>query len=119
RLAPFPTRRSSDLADLLEGGVALDAMVPTLRALSGFDLLGALARVDAPVWFVNGAWDHFRVEERRVVEAARAATLVVVPGAGHLVSLPRPGAVVRALVDVAPHADVTCPARSRPRRRPR
>jgi len=102
-------------ADLLEGGVALDAMVPTLRALSGFDLLGALAHVDAPVWFVNGAWDHFRVEERRVVEAARAATLVVVPGAGHLVALDRPEAFVRVLVDVARQADVTWRARSRAR----
>jgi pimeloyl-ACP methyl ester carboxylesterase len=50
----------------------------------------ALARIDVPIWFVNGRFDHFRFEERRMLRAAPDGRLVVVPGATHLVSLVRP-----------------------------
>ena len=50
----------------------------------------ALSRIDVPVWLVNGRFDHFRIEERRMLRAAHDGRLVVVPGATHLVSLARP-----------------------------
>lgn len=76
--------------DVLAGGVALDVMLPVLEAVEGLDPVAALADVDVPVWFVNGRFDHFRGEERRLLRAARDARLTVVPGATHLVSLTRP-----------------------------
>lgn len=78
------------VADVLAGGVALDVMTPVLGAVGALDPEAALARIDVPVWLVNGRFDHFRIEERRMLRAARDARLVVVPGATHLVSLARP-----------------------------
>lgn len=94
-------------ADLLAGGVALDAMVPTLREVARIDLLGSLARIEAPIWFVNGSRDHFRVEEHRMLAAARAGTLVIVPRAGHLVALDRPEEFARLVAEVVEFADAT------------
>ena len=76
--------------DVLAGGVALDVMAPALEAVGGLDPEAALRRIDVPVWFVNGRFDHFRIEERRMLRAAHEGRLVVVPGATHLVSLARP-----------------------------
>lgn len=76
--------------DVLAGGVALDVMAPALEAVGSLDPEAALRRIDVPVWFVNGRFDHFRFEERRMLRAAHEGRLVVVPGATHLVSLARP-----------------------------
>ena len=76
--------------DVLAGGVALDVMMPVLRAVEHFDPEAALASIDIPVWLVNGQFDHFRTEERRLLKATRDGRLVVIPGATHLVSLTRP-----------------------------
>jgi pimeloyl-ACP methyl ester carboxylesterase len=78
------------VADVLAGGVALDVMEPVLGAVGALDPEDALARVEVPVWLVNGRFDHFRIEERRMLRATRDGRLVVVPGATHLVSLARP-----------------------------
>jgi pimeloyl-ACP methyl ester carboxylesterase len=78
------------VADVLAGGVALDVMEPVLGAVGAHDPEDALARVEVPVWLVNGRFDHFRIEERRMLRATRDGRLVVVPGATHLVSLARP-----------------------------
>lgn len=86
-------------ADAGAGGFALDVMSPVLRALSGFDVLGDLRRVQAPVWLVNGRFDHFRGEERAFLAACRDGRLVVVPGATHLVSLVRPTRFDRAVLE--------------------
>lgn len=76
--------------DVIAGGVALDVMAPALELVGTLDPERALAEVDVPVWFVNGRFDHFRIEERRMLRATRDGRLVVVPGATHLVSLARP-----------------------------
>lgn len=90
--------------DLLDGGIALDVMEPALLALARTDPRAALADYPGPVWFVNGGLDHFRLDERRLLEAARDARLVVVPGATHLVSLVDPesfdAAVLGAVAEV-------------------
>ncbi|WP_127793291.1 alpha/beta fold hydrolase [Agromyces sp. LHK192] len=80
----------SAVQDVAAGGVALDVMVPALTAVGGLDPEASLARIQCPVWLVNGRYDHFRIEERRMLRAARDARLVVIPGATHLVSLVRP-----------------------------
>ncbi|WP_156252182.1 alpha/beta fold hydrolase [Pseudactinotalea terrae] len=95
------------VADLAAGGLALDAMVPTLRAVGTIDVLAALAAIEAPIWFVNGARDHFRIEERLLLRAARTATLQIIPRAGHLVALDQPQAFCTVLMDVVEHADAS------------
>ncbi|MDF0513365.1 alpha/beta fold hydrolase [Agromyces sp. H3Y2-19a] len=75
------------LADVVAGGVALDVMAPALAAVGHLDPVAALDAVRVPIWFVNGRYDHFRLQERRLLRAAHDARLVVVPGATHLVSL--------------------------------
>lgn len=86
-------------ADVAAGGFALDVMGPALRALRGVDVLAALRSVEAPVWLVNGRFDHFRGEERAFLAACREGRLVVVPGATHLVSLVRPTRFSRAVLE--------------------
>ncbi|SIN77964.1 alpha/beta fold hydrolase [Agromyces cerinus] len=76
--------------DVLAGGVALDVMAPVLGAVGDLDPVGALSAIDVPVWLVNGRFDHFRLEERRMLRAARDGHLVIIPRATHLVSLIRP-----------------------------
>jgi pimeloyl-ACP methyl ester carboxylesterase len=98
-------------ADLAAGGFALDVMTAVLREVGRTDPLAALAATDSPVWLVNGRWDHFRTGERSFLAAARRggarARLVVVPGARHLVSLDRPVAFSRVLLEAV--ADVALP----------
>lgn len=76
--------------DALAGGVALDVMVPALSEIATTDPIADLAGIDAPVWLVNGAWDHFRFEQRRFWAAVRTGRLITVPRSGHLVSLEQP-----------------------------
>ena len=78
------------VADIVAGGVALDVMQPTLTAVGELDAERALASVTVPVWLVNGRYDHFRLEERRMLRAAPDAKRVLIDGATHLVSLSRP-----------------------------
>lgn len=76
--------------DVLAGGVALDVMAPVLEAVGDLDPVRALSAIDVPVWLVNGRFDHFRLEERRMLRATRDGRLVIIPRATHLVSLIRP-----------------------------
>ncbi|MFB6608853.1 alpha/beta fold hydrolase [Agromyces sp. NPDC056379] len=76
--------------DVLAGGVALDVMAPVLEAVGDLDPVRALSAIDLPVWLVNGRFDHFRLEERRMLRATRDGRLVIIPRATHLVSLIRP-----------------------------
>ena len=86
-------------ADVGAGGFALDATNEVLREMSIATPLEDLARVEAPVWLVNGAFDHFRGEERRFLAACRDGRLVVVPRATHLVSLVQPARFTRVLLE--------------------
>lgn len=81
-----------------EGGFALDVMVEMLAAIRTVRPLEDLARVTCPVWIVNGQWDHFRLQERSYLRACPTARLVTVRGATHLVSLVRPVAFTRVLL---------------------
>ncbi|WP_350346826.1 alpha/beta hydrolase [Agromyces sp. G08B096] len=84
--------------DVIAGGVALDVMGPALAAVGELDVEQDLSRITCPVWLVNGRFDHFRAEERRMLRAARDARLVIVPGATHLVSLVQPEAFTAAIL---------------------
>ncbi|MGO4782173.1 alpha/beta fold hydrolase [Cryobacterium sp. W22_MBD10_FK3] len=78
------------VGDVLAGGVALDVMDAGLRATGTLTPLADLRAFPGRVWLVNGAYDHFRLHQKRFLLAARRGTLLTIPGAGHLVSLHRP-----------------------------
>jgi pimeloyl-ACP methyl ester carboxylesterase len=86
-------------SDIGAGGVALDAMDETLAAVGRTDPIGSLHRYPGPVWFVTGALDHFRLDERRFRAARPEAPFLVVPRATHLVSLVAPAAFTRIVLD--------------------
>ena len=102
--------------DVIAGGVGLDAMAPVLGTIGGLDTEGAVARIDVPIWFVNGRLDHFRIEERRLLRAARRGRLVHIPGATHLVSLVRPEAFTAVVLAAVAELELEA-ARARRRRR--
>jgi pimeloyl-ACP methyl ester carboxylesterase len=85
--------------DVISGGVALEVMQDVLRELRDIRMRESLSRIDAPVWLVNGTLDHIRLQERRFLAATRRGTLVLIPGATHMVSLARPVAFTEVLLD--------------------
>lgn len=88
-----------------EGGFALETMVDMLEEMRRVDVLAEVRRVRCPVWFVNGQLDHFRFQERQFLKAAADARLVTVRGATHLVSLVRPVAFSRVMVEALAEVD--------------
>lgn len=67
-----------------------DVVTDMLGQLAGRSAIENAARVQVPVWFVNGRRDHMRLEEKRYLAAVPHARLVIVPGAGHDVSSEAP-----------------------------
>jgi len=89
------------VADLDAGGTALGVMDAALAAVAGIDPVADLRVLgDVPVRLVNGRWDHFRLEERRLLAACANGRLHVVPGAHHLVSLVRPAEFNAIMLDL-------------------
>lgn len=72
---------------VIDAGVATEAVPDVMAAAADFDPLGELASYTGPVQLVNGAHDHFRLQERRFLDACQHGTLSVVPGAGHYLPL--------------------------------
>ena len=97
---------STGAADVGAGGFALDATNEVLREMAVATPLADLARIEAPVWLVNGAFDHFRGEERRFLAACRDGRLVIVPRATHLVSLVAPARFTRVLLEAVDEVEL-------------
>lgn len=85
--------------DAAAGGFALDVGQDVLRQVLAARPLEDLARIEVPVWLVNGRFDHFRGEERRYLAACRNGRLIVVPHATHLVSLVAPERFTRVVLE--------------------
>lgn len=115
--------------DIVRGGVSVDGQLAALRAMveaTPLEDLRVVVGRGIPVTFVTGEWDHFRLDEAAFRRAGREAAgssgtrpprWVLVRRAHHLVSLHRPRAYTRALLDtlaraerlVAPTSDLTAP----------
>ncbi len=85
--ATIPEETRSDFA---AGGYALDTQDTALRNLATLDLATAVARIDVPLWFVNGQYDQLRLNEALFQRLAPRAELIVVPRTTHLVTAMRP-----------------------------
>jgi pimeloyl-ACP methyl ester carboxylesterase len=84
--------------DVIAGGVALEVMDDVLRALPALRPLESLQRIDEPVLFVNGRWDHLRWHASRYLEATRHGRSVTIAGATHMVSVTRAAVFDEALL---------------------
>lgn len=85
--ATLPAETRGDYA---AGGYALDAQATALKSLSTLDLAAAVARIEVPLWFVNGQFDQLRTHEALFRRLAPHAELIVVPRTTHLVTAMRP-----------------------------
>lgn len=96
--------------DVAAGGVTARGQRDAVRALWRADPVRDLRTVverGIPVTFVQGEWDHFRVDERTFRRVGGEGTRWVrVRRAFHPVGLHRPTAYTRALVDVLDRAAV-------------
>lgn len=84
---PYDTR-----ADFGAGGWAFDAQDRALSSLATLNLPRAVARITAPLWFVNGQYDQLRIHERIFTRLAKHSELIVIPRATHLVTAMQPRA---------------------------
>jgi pimeloyl-ACP methyl ester carboxylesterase len=77
----------------------------TLRQLDALDTRGALSRLDAPVWLLNGSWDRFRLQERSFLESSASATLIRQHGVRLAARISRPIETTRLLVGILDGVD--------------
>ncbi|WP_273653902.1 alpha/beta fold hydrolase [Cellulomonas fimi] len=101
-LNAFMVRRflpAQGAVDIGAGGFALLVTEEVLREVARSSPVDDLARIQAPVWLVNGRFDHFRGDERLFLRACRDGRLVVVPGATHLVSVVAPERFSRVVLE--------------------
>jgi pimeloyl-ACP methyl ester carboxylesterase len=104
-LARAATRFTSpeNAAALVAGGFRLAARSESLFELAKHDTLADVRAIDAPIVFVNGAWDWpLRSGEGRFRAAARAGSLRIVPRHGHGVAFTAPQAFADAILSLLP-----------------
>lgn len=90
----LPRRTAAEVA---RAGVASEVIPDVVAALRASRPLEHLAAYPGPVRFVNGRFDHLRVDERRFLAVASRGSLVVVPRGGHYLPMSRPRSFAREL----------------------
>ena len=75
-----------------------NVVTDALTHLAGRSSVANVRAAQVPIWFVNGARDAMRIEEQKHLAAARDGALVVVPNAGHDVSIEAPTTFNRVLI---------------------
>ncbi|WP_046470561.1 alpha/beta fold hydrolase [Allosalinactinospora lopnorensis] len=86
---------------VLGGGLAMEAARAVIDEIAEMEVLGALGAYSGPVWLINGARDHFRIHEKRFLDACADGRLLNVPRAGHMVSLDQPENFTKIVADAA------------------
>lgn len=95
------TLRDSAAEAVLDGGLAVEVATAVIDAVREMDALSALSAYPGPVWLINGARDHFRINEKLFFDACVDGRLLNVPRAGHMVSLDQPVIFSRIVSDAA------------------
>lgn len=85
----------------LEGGLAMEAAPEVIDEIARMDVLEMLRRYQGRVWLINGSRDHFRIHEKKFLDACADGLLLVVPRAGHMVSLDQPEVFTKIVADSA------------------
>ncbi len=86
---------------VLDGGLAMEAARAVIDEIAEMDVLQSLRAYPGPVWLINGARDHFRIHEKRFLDACCDGRLLNVPRAGHMVSLDQPDNFTKIVADAA------------------
>ncbi|MDA8370014.1 MAG: alpha/beta fold hydrolase [Nocardiopsaceae bacterium] len=86
---------------VLDGGLAMEAARAVIDEIAQMDVLAALGSYRGPVWLVNGARDHFRIHEKRFLDACVDGRLLNVPRAGHMVNVDAPENFTKIVADAA------------------
>jgi pimeloyl-ACP methyl ester carboxylesterase len=73
----------------------------TLGQLHALDTPAALARLEVPVWLLNGQYDRFRMQERAFVKSAKTASLVRQRGVRLAGGITKPNETGRLLAEIA------------------
>lgn len=85
----------------LEGGLAVDVADEVIDEIAQLDVLSLLRAYPGTVWLINGSRDHFRIHEKKFLDACVDGRLLVVPRAGHMVSLDQPEEFTKIVADAA------------------
>ncbi|MUL40632.1 alpha/beta hydrolase [Streptomonospora sp. PA3] len=93
----------------LDGGLAMEAARAVIDQVADMDVLASLRAYPGPVWLINGSRDHFRIHEKRFLDACADGRLLNLPRAGHLVSLDQPDNFTRVIADAADVASLRPP----------
>ncbi|GLU48455.1 alpha/beta fold hydrolase [Nocardiopsis ansamitocini] len=86
---------------VLDGGLAMEAARAVIEEIVDLNVLDLLAAYPGTVWLINGARDHFRIHEKLFLDACVDGRLLVVPRAGHMVSLDQPETFTNIVADAA------------------
>ena len=89
--------------------VAATAFDEMLEGVAMLHPLQDIAQIRVPIWFINGQFDHFRLQEGRFLRTARRraglpakySSLRIIKGALHEASLSRPAEFNAAIVQAA------------------
>lgn len=88
-------------AAVLDGGLAMEAARSAIEEVTDLNVLELLSSYPGTVWLINGSRDHFRIHEKLFLDACVDGRLLVVPRAGHMVSLDQPQMFTRLVADAA------------------
>lgn len=69
-----------------------------LRELAGHSTKADIRAIKAPIWFVNGALDPLRLQNREFTHLAQNGASVIIPNAGHDVNTDQPELFNQVLV---------------------
>lgn len=93
-LAPGTAPEAAARMQALMGAVPEATYRQALSALVAFDRRAALAAIQVPTWVVTGEHDHTAAPAvaARMAQRIAGATLSIIPGAGHLLTMEQPAA---------------------------
>ncbi len=84
----------------VQAGIDTSVMPVVVAELRRFNPLVELGRYPGQVWLVNGEYDHFRVHERRFLDACQHGNLSLWPGKFHLNTMGETELIARTVNEV-------------------
>jgi pimeloyl-ACP methyl ester carboxylesterase len=96
----------ADVADAtLAGGLSVQVMPAAVDVVSTVDPIHALAGFAGPVHLINGAFDPFRADERKLIKASAEGKLTVLPRRNHISCLAETATIAAAVSEMAATLD--------------
>ncbi|WP_255446932.1 MULTISPECIES: alpha/beta hydrolase [unclassified Diaminobutyricimonas] len=91
-----------DVADAaLAGGLSVQVLPEAIDVVSQVDPIEALSGFAGPVHLINGAFDLFRADERKLVKVSYDARLTILPRRNHISCLAETDTIATAVSEMA------------------